>query len=412
MNLRTATTIIVLFIALAGTVWLGRGNSELKTTSPAKPAPAADDKDRPKIAPEGPYPKAVVSEPMYLFGSMAVGQSMSHKFTIKNDGEAPLEVKKGSTTCKCTLSEMENSMVEPGKSVEVELTWTPKSPQEKFGQTATIYTNDPENKEINLKIEGTVNNLISFTGAYQDTANWTLPVMSDTEPVSFTGTIHTNYLDSFKILDIETKHPGLTATSKPLSKEELKEAGAKIGYSITVSADPDKFPLGGFTENVLIKTDIPNEMDHIHPEGEDHKHEAEAKPENRDFVVHVSGNHTGPVRIVPTFGVHWNPDSMILNLGEFSAKEGKEVILSMFVEGLDKPLEIVDQQIDPQYLKFKLTKDDQFASKTKQRYELKFSVPAEHPAVSHGKGNLAKVKLKTNHPRAKEIEFRVQFISL
>ncbi|QDV17911.1 hypothetical protein Pan153_25670 [Gimesia panareensis] len=413
MNFRTVTTVVVLFIALAGTVWLGRTNSQLETAAPVKPAEEPED-DRPKIAPHGPYPKAVVDQPLFFFGSMAVGQSMSHKFIIKNEGEVPLEVKKGKTTCKCTLSEMQDNLIPPGESAEVELTWTPKAAQERFGQTATVYTNDPEKKEIKLQIEGTANSLISFTGDYQGSTNWSLPVMSSTKPVKFTGKIHTKYLDEFKILGIKTDHPGLSATFKPLTKQELKEVDAKTGYAIEVTASPDEFPLGGFTERLLLKTDIPNEPqhDHDHPEGSDHDHKHEAASGTRDFIVQVSGNHTGPIRIVPTFGIRWDPARMHLNLGEFPAAKGKEAILSMFVEGLDGPLEILDQKIEPGFLKFEIKKDDAFESTNKQRYILKFIVPAGEPAVSYGLGNLAKVKLRTNHPQAKNIEFKVQFISL
>ncbi|WP_339733949.1 DUF1573 domain-containing protein [uncultured Gimesia sp.] len=417
MNLRTIlTTIVVLIVALVGTVWLGRGNSDLESTKPARPAgdPSAD---LPKIAEKGPYPKAVVEQPLYNFGEMAVGQSLSHKFILKNEGEVPLEVKKGSTTCKCTLSEMNDNSVAPGKSIEIELTWTPKSPQEHFGQTATIFTNDPKNQEFKLQIEGTANSLIAFSGDMRGSAHWALPTMSNSDPVSYSGSIHTKFMDEFKITEIESDSTGLKTSFKPLTPEELKEVDAKSGYSIDVTADPAKFPLGGFTKRLTVKTDIPNDLkpakpeaEHKHPEGHDHKHEPQ--PGNRTFVIQVSGNHTGPIRIVPTFGVHWNPQSMVLILGDFSAKEGKEVMLSMFVEGIDQPLEILNQEISPDFLKFELKKDDSFQSKTKQRYVLKFAVPAGLPAVSFGRNNLAKVKLQTNHPNAKEIEFRVQFVSL
>ncbi|WP_417384365.1 DUF1573 domain-containing protein [Gimesia sp.] len=420
MNLRAVTAIIALVIALAGTVWLGRGNGDIQPAAPA-PKQAETPKGRPKISPTGPYPKAVVDKSLYNFGSMAVGQSLSHNFILKNEGEAPLEVQKGDTTCKCTLSEMKENMVAPGESIKIELTWTPKSPQQNFGQTATIYTNDPENKELKLQIEGMANNLIAFTGDYEGSPHWSLPTMATTDPVSFTGKIHTKYLDEFKILGIESSKPGLTSKFKPLTPEELKEVDAKCGYSIEAIADPKQFSLGGFTERLTVKTDIPadlappgTEETHDHPEGHDHKHDHEhAEPGGpRNFVIQVSGNHTGPIRIVPTFGVHWNPQSMVLNLGEFPAKEGKTVILSMFVEGTEQPLEIVDQEISPDFLEFEMKKDDKFESKTKQRYELKLAVPAGMSPVSFGKTNLAKVKLQTNHPDAKEILLRVQFISL
>lgn len=413
MNLRTIlTTLVVLVVALVGTVWLGRGKDKIEEAQPTRSASPEEEK-RPKISPTGPYPKAVVDNTMYHFGEMAVGQSLSHKFILKNEGEAPLEVQKGATTCKCTLSEMKDSMVAPGESIEVELTWTPKSPQEHFGQTATVYTNDPENKEIKLQIEGMANNLISFSGDMMGTAHWSMPTMSNEDPVSYSGSIYTKYLDQFKIKDIECDREGMKATFKPLTAEELKEVNAKSGYAIEVTADPAKFPLGGYTERLIVNTDIPNTLSPAAEEhaGHDHAGHEHAK-EDRTFLIQISGNHTGPIRIVPTFGVHWNPQTMVLSLGEFPAKEGKEVLLSMFVEGTDKPLEITNQEIAPDFLKFELKKDESFESKSKQRYELKFTVPADMPAVSFGRNNLAKVKLQTNHPNAREIEFKVQFVSL
>lgn len=414
MNLRAIlTTIVVLIAALAGTIWLGRGSSSLDPGKPVNPQKEVID-DRPQVSETGPYPKAVVEEELYKFGEMAVGQSLSHKFVLKNEGEAPLEVKKGNTTCKCTLSEMKDNAVAPGESIEIELIWTPKTPQENFGQTATIWTNDPKNQEMKLQIEGTVNNLISFTGDSLGSPNWSLPVMATSEPVSFTGKIHTKYLDDFNILEIESSKPGLTSSSKPLTPEELKEVDAKSGYAIKITGDPKKFPLGGFSERLTVKTDIQNnaKADDTHKghEGHDHKHEHQG--EHKEFVIQVSGNHTGPIRIVPTFGVHWNPQTMVLNLGEFPSKEGKEVTLSMFVEGTEQPLEILSREIVPDFLKFELKKDDKFQSKTKQRYELKFIVPPRTASMSFGRGNPANVKLQTNHPNAKEINFRVQFISL
>jgi len=418
MNLRSIlTTILVLIVALAGTVWLGRGNEDLKPVQTTKPAKETPEK-RPQVATTGPYPKAVVDEKHYRFGEMAVDQSLSHKFILKNEGEAPLEVQKGETTCKCTLSSMKDSTIAPGESIEIELSWTPKSTEQIFGQTATIYTNDPENQELKLRIEGMVNDLISFDGISKGGANWSLPSMTNTDPVSYTGKMHTKYLDEFKLLEITSSNPGMTFSFKPLTPEEEKEVNAKCGYAIKITADPKKFPLGSFNERLTVKTDIPSsehshsESEHSKDDGHKHVHEHEHQAEHKIFTIQVFGNHSGPIRIVPTFGVHWNPQSMILNLGEFSAKEGKEVTLSLFVEGTQQPMEILEQKIVPEFLKFEIKKDDQFKSKTKQRYQLKFTVPPGIPAVSFGKGNLASVKLQTNHPNAKEIILRVQFIAI
>lgn len=419
MNFRTIlTTMIVLVAALAGTVWLGRTNTEIEPAQSPKPKSKTAE-NRPQISETGPYPKVTVDESLYKFGEMAVGQSLSHKFILTNEGEAPLEVQKGDTSCKCTLSEMKDNIVPPGESIEVELTWTPKTPQEVFGQNATIWTNDPKNQELKLQVEGTVNKLISFTGEYQGGPNWSLPTMSSTTPVSFTGKIHTKYLDNFKILKLESSKPALITSVKPLTPDELKELSAKSGYSIKVTANPKDFPLGGFTENLTVKTDIPGDAkaphahddhDHKHHAHDGHKHEEQAK--FKDFVIQLSGNHTGPIRILPAFGVHWDPKSMTLNLGDFAAKDGKEVTISMFVDGAEKPLRIIDQEIKPDFLKFEINKDEKFQSKTKQRYQLTFKIPAGISTRSFGRKNPARVKLQTDHPDAKEIDFKLRFTAL
>src|SRR4051812_32552624 len=49
-------------------------------------------------------PRAVAEEAKYNFGTMQRGTSKSHDFVIKNVGEAPLKLRAGTTSCKCTLS--------------------------------------------------------------------------------------------------------------------------------------------------------------------------------------------------------------------------------------------------------------------------------------------------------------------
>src|SRR5579872_2905137 len=58
----------------------------------------------PPVSKTGPYPKAVIEETEFEFGRMEVGEERSHAFIIRNEGEAPLLLKKGKTTCKCTMS--------------------------------------------------------------------------------------------------------------------------------------------------------------------------------------------------------------------------------------------------------------------------------------------------------------------
>ena len=52
-------------------------------------------------------------------------------------------MEKGSTSCKCTLSEMTDNQLPPGGVATVKLDITLKTTGTKFRQTAEIHTNDP-----------------------------------------------------------------------------------------------------------------------------------------------------------------------------------------------------------------------------------------------------------------------------
>src|SRR6476620_4482600 len=71
-------------------------------------------------------PRIVVDQAHYDFGSMQRGTSKSHEFVIRNVGNAPLKIRNGGTTCKCTLSKVEDESIPPGGSTMVKLEWTAK----------------------------------------------------------------------------------------------------------------------------------------------------------------------------------------------------------------------------------------------------------------------------------------------
>ena len=53
-------------------------------------------------APPGRAPKAVVSNPLYDFGTALEGTMVSHTFTIKNNGQGYLDIRGVKTSCGCT----------------------------------------------------------------------------------------------------------------------------------------------------------------------------------------------------------------------------------------------------------------------------------------------------------------------
>src|SRR5436305_6362618 len=104
MRLRLLLAVILFFgTALLGISYLSKRVIEEQTKIPEKQqAPT----ELPLItAPaDGPQPRAVLDKTEHNFGKKGQQGVGRYSFTIRNEGEIPLELRKGETSCKCTLS--------------------------------------------------------------------------------------------------------------------------------------------------------------------------------------------------------------------------------------------------------------------------------------------------------------------
>lgn len=90
------------------------------------------------------------------FGVMAPEEEGKHIFVVKNVGDADLSLVIGASTCKCTVGELGNESLPPGEQTEVTMSWTVKTTESEFGQSAELRTNDPSQVAIRFEIRGKV----------------------------------------------------------------------------------------------------------------------------------------------------------------------------------------------------------------------------------------------------------------
>lgn len=103
------------------------------------------------------YPKVEVPNGnTFDFGVMEPEQEGEHIFIIKNVGDADLSLKVGASTCKCTVGELGKELLAPGEQTEVKMSWTVKTNETTFGQSAELRTNDPSQVAIRFEIRGNV----------------------------------------------------------------------------------------------------------------------------------------------------------------------------------------------------------------------------------------------------------------
>jgi hypothetical protein len=348
------------------------------------------EQSRPKIAEKGPFPKAVMDEVKFNFGRMQTAETRTHKFTIRNEGEAPLEVVVGHSACQCTVGEVPKEPIAPQATAEVSISWTPKVETEAFNKSIEIWTNDPEKSSILLTIDGMVMALLAAVPANL----WEIPQFREGTTSEVTGILASQVAEKFSVLEIESGDPHVTAEWEVLdSQSDLDTIQALSAYKINVSIRPD-MPVGEFNVPLTIKTDLKT---------------VDGAPAEQQVMIR--GNRQGPIRI--SSEKSWVANRSTVVLGTFDSLEGRKVVLTMVV--LQPPaegLKFTEAGVtsDPPELVVSLAPDEKSKGKI-ARYLLTIEYPPGAPRINRSENNPGKIKLHTNHPLAPEVELQVMFIA-
>ncbi|MFN0052756.1 MAG: DUF1573 domain-containing protein [Planctomycetales bacterium] len=335
-------------------------------------------------SPTPPWPKAVVDKTEFHFGRMEVGDKGTHDFTIRNEGEAPLKLQKGPTTCQCTISEVPNNQVAPGETVNVTLTWEPFSQAEAFEKGAEIYTNDPQLKSIRLSIVG----MVSPMAVIMPERDWHINDFHEVGITEFKGIVVSPLVEKFSITGLECDSAAVSFETSPVEPENLESMHGLSGYHIHVRVKPE-MPIGRFIIPIRIKTDL-----RIKKTGEP-----------VETTVMLTGQRRGPIRLI---GNQWFEEKGGIVLGSFNAIEGKKI--ELLLTSKDEPeegLKLLGSESDPEQLRVSL--EPAGGSGKIRRYTLSVEYPPESPRVIRREEDPAKIRIKTNHPGAPEIEFGVYF---
>lgn len=340
---------------------------------PANPLTPADAKAAPVVD---------IAETDYRFGRMAAGASGEHTFVIRNTGVAPLELRKGPSTCKCTVGKIGQEQVPPGETVEVKMKWEPPSASMEFLQSATIWTNDPQRPQLSLTISGEV---VPDVMRYPE-GTWTAGPVSEGAPKRIEGMMASMLKEDFEITAFESPVPWIKVEATPMTEEELKGFSGKAGYKLLCVIEP-QMPIGRFRELVKLKTNL-----------RDHE----------EFEIEVTGSRLGPLNFV---GPGWFGEQHVLKLGRLSAAGGRKVPLSLFgVEEEGQPLEVTVESVEPPVLEVDVSRRNPGdASSRRVQFVLTIDIPAGVTPGRYTEDKKVAVNLSTTHPAAPAITFYVEF---
>lgn len=371
------------FLAICAAVGVISWMSRPSTSPPVVSEEQLPNAANPFVIPQsGPHPKAVVEEASHDFGKMILGETGSHAFVIRNEGEAPLKLKKGVVLCKCTVPEVPGGEIPPGESVEVVLEWKPEATTDAFDKYAEIWTNDPENEKLRLTITGAVRDLV----VVKPPSPWTVTAVREEEPTTFTGAIGSGE-DSFEIVSVESSAEWLTLEYRPFEAGELEQfgEGSSSGYTLTGTIRPE-MPIGRFEERLTITTDLKD----------DHK-----------IVIGINGARPGPFSII---GQAWYGRDMTVLMNKVQAAEGKSVTVSLFTDAADVPLEFTDVTAQPDIVEVEMKRDEAFTSPAKEKYDLTFTLLPGSPPGLYANDNRIDVSIQTNRETLPHIALSVDAI--
>jgi hypothetical protein len=338
--------------------------------------------------PNQPSPKAFIDKTEYEFGVLDITGEGTHDFTIENRGAAPLKLAAGETSCRCTVSKLENEEVAPGKSTKVTLNWKPKGVIGKYKQTAKIKTNDPARPEITLAVSGEIAVAAEFSPAELVFSQITMGGSATAQ-----SRLYCNLEKPIKILShawekAETA-PFLDAAFKPLSDAALADKpGAKSGFAIVVTAKPG-LQQGPFRQKLIVKTDLPHASEQ---------------------TLQVEGSVGSEITIA---GADWDYAYDILNIGALRNGEATTRHLLLMVRGPHRnDVAFKATAVDPKFLKVEIGKSKEINHGTVVQTSISVAVPADSPVCSHlggSQGSLATIDLETTHPQVPKLRLRVRF---
>lgn len=336
-------------------------------------------------------PMAVVVGAMdYDFGVGQRNGALNHVFRIRNDGDEPLRLEKGATSCKCTLSDIKTGELLPGQTADVRLDWKLTTLGEQFRQTAEIHTNDPARPTLVLAVHGKVEDLVQLEP--RELALTSVPVNE--------GATETVRLYGFKVKDVqivsqEFSNPETASffnlTWRSATAEELQtKKEATCGLTGTLTVKPG-LPLGPINQTIQLKTNV-----------------ADADK----LELAVTGSVISDISIVGPS--QFSEKRGVLFLGIVQQDRGAKATLRILVKGPHREdVKLTLREVDPQdVLSVKLDEARKINDGAVYMYPLQIEIPPGSRLVNRlgtDQAKMGKIVIETTHPTAKTIPIRVKF---
>ncbi len=336
-----------------------------------------------------PAPKVAVDQEEYDFGTMDFGAEGEHDFIFKNVGAAPLVLTAGPTTCRCTVSEVNNNKLLPGESFKVKVHWKGREVADDYRQTVQIYTNDPGRPTVELAVVGEV-----AVAVRADPSELVFSQLSQDEPATGAVRLLCSRPERLEIRDFRLADQELAqffaVSLRPLSAAELRgQKAAGSGVLLTVTVKPG-LPQGAFRQTILLRTNL------------------NSAP---SFSLDVEGTVGGDITVA---GEGWNAAQGLVNFSFVSRRTGAQRRLILVAHGPHaKEVQFKLRRKEPELLQVRLEQTTPFGEGTATQTPLVILIPMGSPltnCLGSDQGKLGQIILDTNLSRMPEVRISARFL--
>lgn len=335
-------------------------------------------------------PKAVLEQGKFELGTIESADDFKHAFVIRNEGDAPLELVRGPSTCACTVTDLPEGPVPPGGRVEVNVGFsaTVKNETLKAGllsRGVTLLTNDPSHERLLLGLVATVSRRLAAEPS-PVVLSLRLEDMASEKKRSASALIYSQRWDRFDLAAEKPSREGLACRIEPAADELLNEVQARSGYCVRVTL-PSDMPDGPFAESLEL-TGRPAECDQ----------------QPCSVKLEIRGSVEGRASM---FGGGLGSDG-VLHFGAVPEGASKRDAVLMKINDERRTLGINSIEAEPAFLRARVAPHAGAANRP-GLYRIEVEVPPTAPSCNHMGEQAGTIRLKTDHPRLPVIELKVDF---
>lgn len=256
-------------------------------------------------------PMIRLTERRWDFGEIPQAGHYTHIFKVANQGTAELAIKKLETSCGCTAALASDSLLAPGETSDVEITFSSKDFEGEQTKIVAVFTNDPAEPRVDLVIHAFVRAFVRVEQRQLDFG----PVRRG-EPGLASTILRAEKGSGFKITKVEGAEDYVEWKVIPLNEPD------SLAVRVEGRVKPNA-PLGRFNQRIDLTFQHPNKQS--------------------DFIA-VRG-------LVYSY---FQPEKFTLNFNTVKTGQDQERSLEIAADG-SEPFRITDAVCSAPYLTAKLS---------------------------------------------------------